>query len=461
MHVAFRKNMGCYIKLGQIISHMESILPEAYSRELEPLCQECPTIEIERIRKTLEKEFGKDPDLIFKEIDPVPLGSASLAQVHKAVLHDGTPVAIKVQHDHIADHVKGDIFTVKLGCYIAEMLFPDFKYKWLGDEFASNLPKELEFTREGKNADKLRELFKDDPKLVIPKVFWEYTTDKVLVMSFEEGKSITDQKYLKDNNINLPDLSAYICDVFNCQIFKHGFVHGDPHQGNLFVRKEKVNGKDVTRLVLLDHGLYLELDNDFRYYTALLWRGIFTQNREILIDASKKLGVKNYELFVSLLTKNVYSEVMDEEKKYATDDRLYSKKTEDEKTKMRKYAKEFHRDLTHILSGVRKEMLQLIKVNEFLRNIDTRIDGTLNYAEIMMKYIYSELEIFEQDKGKMHILGMRLEYYKYMLFFSGYKCYLYFFPGIQQPHDVEAKASEVVVPNVVLNEAAEDLSVKH
>jgi aarF domain-containing kinase len=458
MHVAFRKNMGCYIKLGQVISHMESILPEAFSRELEPLCQECPAISIEHINETLTREFGKDPSLIFSSIEPIPLGSASLAQVHKGYLLDGTPVAIKVQHEHIPNYLKGDIFTVRLGCYIAEKLFPDFKYKWLGEEFATNLPKELEFTHEGRNADKLRDLFKDDLRLVVPKVFWEYTTDKVLVMSFEEGRPITDSKYLKENNINFRDVSTYLCDIFNCQIFKHGFVHADPHQGNLFVRKEKVKGQDMTRLVLLDHGLYLELDDSFRYQTAILWRGILTQNKELIIDASKKLGVKNYELFCTLLTSNVFHDVMDEDKKFTAEDRLSYKKTDEEKIHMRKYAKEFHRDLTHILGGVRKEMLQLIKVNEFLRNIDTRIDGTLNYAEIMMKYIYTELENFEQNMGRMHILSLRLEYYKYMLFCSGYKCYLYFFPGVQSEEGVSKV--KTVVQDKVINEA-EQYTVKH
>ncbi len=96
LHEAFRKNLGAYIKLGQVISHMASIIPDAYVEELEPLCSECPTSSIDEIKRTLRRELGKDPDLIFKEIEAEPIGSASLAQVHRAVLLDGTKVAIKV-----------------------------------------------------------------------------------------------------------------------------------------------------------------------------------------------------------------------------------------------------------------------------------------------------------------------------------------------------------------------------
>ena len=300
---------------------MESVIPEPFVKELEPLCSECPTTDINGVKRFLEQEYGKDISLIFKEIEPEPIGSASLAQVHRAVLVDGTKVAIKVQHAKVPYHLKGDIMTVKIGCYLAELIFPDFKYRWLGRELGMNLPDELDFRKEAHNADRVRELFKHDPRLIIPKVFWELTTDKVMVMSFEEGKCVTDTKYLKDNNIKLKEVSGTMCDIFNQMIFKHGFVHADPHQGNLLVRREKINGVDMTRIVLLDHGLYLTYGDDFRYQISLLWRGVITQNKEILRDACKRIGIKQDEMFIHLLTSNDYSEVMDEDKKF-NEDRL-------------------------------------------------------------------------------------------------------------------------------------------
>jgi aarF domain-containing kinase len=277
---------------------------------------ECPVSEFSSIVRVLEREYKRPLNQIFSFIDPIPLGSASLAQVHKATLLDGTPVAIKVQHSYIPYHCPGDIITVKIGCALAEFLFPDFKYRWLGKEFEVNLPKEVDFHNEGKNAEKIKSLFKSNKNVVIPKIYWDYTTTRILVMSFEEGRSITNMKYLKENKIQIKDVALILSDVFNKQIFQFGFVHSDPHPGNLFVRKEKVDGEDITRLIILDHGLYRDLDDNFRYNYSCLWRGIITQNKDILIKSCNNLGITKVELFMSILTSNTYDSLMNKENKF-------------------------------------------------------------------------------------------------------------------------------------------------
>ena len=172
LYKCFKRNGGCYIKLGQIICQLEHIIPRPYTEALEPLCQECPTSDIQTIKKVLEKNYNKPIDQVFKSFDDEPLGSASLAQVHKGYLHDGTPVAIKVQHPYIQYHCPGDIAMVKLGCAAAEIFFPEFKYKWLGKEFETNLPNEIDFRNEGKNAEKIAHLLKDDDRIVVK--FYSY-----------------------------------------------------------------------------------------------------------------------------------------------------------------------------------------------------------------------------------------------------------------------------------------------
>ena len=286
---------------------------------------ECPVSDFSSIKKKLIIEYKRPLEEIFTSIDPVPIGSASLAQVHKGILLDGTPVAIKVQHSYIPYHCPGDILTVQIGCALSEFIFPEFKYKWLGKEFQTNLPKELDFHNEGRNAEKIKFLLKDDKRVVIPKIFWEYTTNNILVMSLEEGKTITNMKYIRDNKIKVKEIANILCDVFNKQIFEFGFVHSDRHPGNLFVRKEKVDGKEMTRLVLLDHGLYRDFDVDFRYNYACLWRGIITQNKEILKTSCNNLGVKKVELFMSVLTSNTYDTLMDKENKYSATRRIGQK----------------------------------------------------------------------------------------------------------------------------------------
>lgn len=141
-------------------------------------------------------------------------------------------------------------------------------------------------------------------------------------MSYEVGKPITNMKYIKENKIEIKEIAHILCDIFNRQIFEFGFVHSDPHPGNLFIRKEKVGNKEMTRLVLLDHGLYRDLDEDFRYNYSSLWRGIITQNKDLLIKSCNGLGICKVELFMSILTSNTYDTLMDQNNKYSANRRM-------------------------------------------------------------------------------------------------------------------------------------------
>ena len=142
-------------------------------------------------------------------------------------------------------------------------------------------------------------------------------------MSFEEGKSIIDADYIKKNKINVNEIAKNLTDIFNKQIFKFGFIHSDPHPGNLFIRKEKdINNKDKLKIVILDHGLYRDIDNDFRFNYAKLWRGIFLQDKKILKESCNNLGIKKVELFMSVLTSRTYDDLMNQDHKYVTEKRL-------------------------------------------------------------------------------------------------------------------------------------------
>ncbi len=140
-------------------------------------------------------------------------------------------------------------------------------------------------------------------------------------MSFEEGKSITDLKYLKENNINLTHLANILANIFNKQIFEFGFVHADPHSGNIFVRKEN----EEVKIVLLDHGLYRTLDGELRRNYAKMWQGIITQNKDLLISSCESLNVTDMELFIAIITSKTYKDVMSEEKKFDSNRRLSQK----------------------------------------------------------------------------------------------------------------------------------------
>lgn len=167
----FKKNSGTYIKLGQSLAQSEHVLPEPYIKNMEPLCQEAPCSNFEIIKETVEKEFNKKFEDIFLEFDPIPLGSASIAQVHKAKLkNNGEIVAVKIQHQNIAIQCPSDVQIVRFATWIGELLWPGVSLSWIHSEFKKNISKEINFLYEADNAEKIKKLFKDDDRVVIPKV---------------------------------------------------------------------------------------------------------------------------------------------------------------------------------------------------------------------------------------------------------------------------------------------------
>jgi len=302
---------------------MEHILPAPFITNLEPLLQEAPITDIKKVKQTIEAELGVKFDEMFSSFEVKPLGSASIAQVHKATLKNtNQTVAIKVQHPMVAIYCPSDVAIVKFATKVGEILWSGAKLKWLADEFERNILKEIDLSNEGRNAVRIKQLFKNDERIVIPEVIWKYTSKKILTMSFENGKSIVDVEYRKENNIDVEEVAELLASMFNRQIFEFGFVHSDPHHGNLFVRKERIRGKEILRLVLLDHGLYRELDKSFKYNFSLLWRGIFMQNEKVITEACRGLNVKNPELFTSIVTHRSYRDIMNSELKYSTKKRL-------------------------------------------------------------------------------------------------------------------------------------------
>lgn len=197
--------------------------------------------------------FSLQPNELFDTFDDEPLGTASLAQVHRATLKNGQEVAVKVQHPYVLGNSKVDMKTMEYLCKIMSIVFPDFKMQWLVEESKKNLPIELDFLNEGRNAEKVADMFKDIKWLKVPKIFWDISSKRVLVMEYVTGGQVNDLEYIQSNKIDTFDIANKIGQLYSNMIFINGFVHSDPHPGNILVRKTK---KGDTQLILLDHGLY-------------------------------------------------------------------------------------------------------------------------------------------------------------------------------------------------------------
>ncbi|OEL24599.1 putative ABC1 protein [Dichanthelium oligosanthes] len=303
------RNGGIYIKLGQHVAQLEYVVPEEYVQTMrESMLKRCPVSSYEQF---------------FAEFDPVPLASASLAQVHAARTHDGQKVAVKVQHDHLTDTSVVDIATVGLLVNVLHYIFPTFDYRWLVDEVRESAPKELDFLNEAKNSEKCLDNFRRlSPHIAgsiyAPKVYWNLSTSRILTMEFMDAKEVTDVHGIKAIGIHPVDVSNLVSKAFAEMIFKHGFVHCDPHAANMMIRpmpqdSRKSFGWKRPQLVLLDHGLYKELDYTTRISYASLWKALVFADAKAIKENSVKLGAGEdlHALFAGVLTMRPWQRVID------------------------------------------------------------------------------------------------------------------------------------------------------
>lgn len=300
-------NKGVYIKVGQHIGALDYLLPQEYVNTMRVLHSSAPQSSFKDILTVIKEDFKKDPYEIFESIDPEPLGTASLAQVHKAVLKNGGIVAVKIQHRSVKTNSYVDIKTMSTLVKLTSLVFPDFKFDWLVDETKKNIPRELDFTQEGKNAEKIQNIFSHYHWLKIPKIHWEISSPRVLTMEFVKGGQVNDLKYIQNSNLNPYEVSSKLGRLYSHMIFIVGFVHSDPHPGNVLVRKKN----NEAEIILLDHGLYANLSNEFRWEYSKLWLAIFDGNKTAMQTHCANLGVTDlYGLLACMVSGRSWNTIM-------------------------------------------------------------------------------------------------------------------------------------------------------
>lgn len=274
------------------------------------------------------------------------------------------------------------------------MVFPDFRYGWLPHEFKTRLPQELDFRREASNAEKCKEMFKHDKRVYVPTVYKDLTTERVLTMTFENGIPVSHVKEMHSQGIDLKKLSGLISETFIYMIYEKGFVHSDPHPGNMFVRKTK-NGKDIE-LVILDHGIYTELPPLTRLSYTKLWRGILSQDEQMIRESSKELGADFYELFTAIIVNRTYDDIMKKEKLANTKTRLGQQNNVEDRDALKQYAVYYHKDIVHILDVIKRELLLVLKTNNYLKSIDSRLGNPNNSFNVINKVTW---KVFKKELG--------------------------------------------------------------
>jgi ubiquinone biosynthesis protein len=275
-----------FVKFGQMLSTRRDLLPPDIADELAKLQDQVPPFPSSIALKTLEEVYGKPVNEVFLLFDAEPVASASIAQVHLAVLHDGTEVAVKVLRPGIAPVIAHDVALMDTGALLMEKVWPDakrLKVREVVTEFARHLDDELDLMREASNCSQLRRNFLDSPLLLVPEVYWDYCYSSVMVMQRVKGTPISHVTALREQGVDIPRLARSGVEIFFTQVFRDGYFHADMHPGNIFV------GSD-GRYIAVDFGIMGTLTDEDKNYLAQNFLAFFRRDYKRVAEAHVEAG---------------------------------------------------------------------------------------------------------------------------------------------------------------------------
>jgi len=274
---------GLFLKVGQLISIMSNIAPEAYGRILESLQDNTPSSDFSLIKKSLETELGDNLSNLFTEFDELPIASASIGQVHKAVLNTGEQVAVKIQHPCINELAKVDLSIIENLIGLVSRFFKIKGIDHVYSQVKEMIYEELNYNTEACSMKVIALHCEKIEGIRIPKVYSEYSSEKVLTTEFCKGTKITNVKQLNAWGIDENSIAEKLIFVYCEMILNHGYYHADPHPGNLLVNQ---NGD----IIILDFGAIGKLNDEMRETIPILIRAIVSKDQEAVLKALKIMG---------------------------------------------------------------------------------------------------------------------------------------------------------------------------
>jgi aarF domain-containing kinase len=263
-----------FVKIGQGLSTRPDLCPPEYLEELSELQDSLPTFPDEEAFACIERELGFPLDSIYSTISPSPIAAASLGQVYKARLkYSGQLVAVKVQRPGIEDIIGLDFYLLRgLGYLINKYVdFISSDVVALMDEFARRVYQELNYVQEGQNARRFKKLYADKQDVLVPDIFWDYTSAKVLTMEWIEGVKLNQQAAIEKQGLKVLDLVNIGIQCSLRQLLEYGYFHADPHPGNILATPE-------GKLAFLDFGMMSETPEDAR--VAIIGHVVHMVNRD-------------------------------------------------------------------------------------------------------------------------------------------------------------------------------------
>ncbi|KAG0020429.1 hypothetical protein BGZ80_004205 [Entomortierella chlamydospora] len=281
----------------------------AWNGTLRALYDDASSVDYSIVEQIIRKELGKEISEVFSSFSRIPVAAASIAQVHKARLHDGTVVAVKVQKPEIQYQIEWDLLAYRLLLKVYEYMF-DLPMSFAVDYTTKHLRQETDFLNEVRNSEMCNAFLQTDSKLKsvahVPKVFKELSTKQVMIAEWVDGCRATDKAAIHDMGLSVKKVMESVVDVFAHQIFVSGFVHCDPHPGNILVRKHPEDPRK-HQLLLLDHGLYVRESEEFRKQYCLFWKSLFLLDKQAIQDICDQWGVGDSQMFANVTLLRPYN----------------------------------------------------------------------------------------------------------------------------------------------------------
>jgi ubiquinone biosynthesis protein len=279
-----------FVKFGQVLSTRRDLLPGELADELAKLQDQVPPFPAMQAVAEIEKSLGRAIDVLFDRFERDPVASASVAQVHLAMLKDGREVAVKVLRPDIESIIARDVMLLDTAAAIIERLWAEgrrLRPRAVVAEFARHLEDELDLMREAANASLLRRNFENSPLLLVPQVHWEYCARRVMVMQRMRGTPISQLGALQRSGVDIPALARAGVEIFFTQVFRDGYFHADMHPGNILVSTDPdTNG----RYVALDFGIMGTLTEVDKNYLAQNFLAFFNRDYRRVAQAHVDAG---------------------------------------------------------------------------------------------------------------------------------------------------------------------------
>ncbi len=269
-----------FVKLGQLLATRVDMFPPHWIAEFEKLHSQVPAVPYEVLHPYLVAALKGEPRDVFAEFDPVPMAAASIAQVHRATLKDGTPVVVKIRRPGIEDVIRADLRIMEHAAKLLESEVPDFRRYdpvHIVSQFRRSLNRELDLAKEARNIDQFARHFADDPLVKIPRVYWDFTNERVNVQEQIIGMAGVSPDKLRARGLDPRLLANRGADVVLRMVLEHGYFHADPHPGNVLFLPD-------NRIGMIDFGMVGMLTHSRRHQIVNLLHALTRKDEQALLQ---------------------------------------------------------------------------------------------------------------------------------------------------------------------------------